>query len=133
MKKMLTLLLFGLFILACTSQKSTEEVNKELYNQVMDVHDEVMPKMEAFYSMRKMLREKIAAADSLGLDSAQLQANLLLIDSAERSMMDWMHEFRSEDYEGEELTEYLKSELVKVNEMKEIMLRALSLRDEIEK
>lgn len=129
MNKTLILLSFSIFLLATACQKSTEEANKELYNQVMDVHDEMMPKMGAFHTMRTAFKGKLAMADSLGLDSLKLQANLALVDSADNAMRVWMREFNPDDYEGEELTEYLKSELIKVNDMKALMTRALALQE----
>ena len=34
--------------------------NQALYNQVMDIHDEVMPKMEDIYKLKKDFLEEIA-------------------------------------------------------------------------
>ena len=132
MKKSIFLLLFALFLLASACQKSTEETNKELYNQVMDIHDEMMPKMGAFHSMRKALGTKMSFSDSLGFSMEQLQNDLALVDSADHAMRVWMREFNPDEYKGDELTVYLKAELVKVLEMKEIMNRALARREDIE-
>ena len=129
MKKTLILLSFGILVLTSACQKSTEEINKELYNQVMDIHDEMMPKMGEFHTLRKELGQKIASSDSASTEFERLKANLALVDSADNSMRVWMRGFEPEKHEGKELTDYLKSELVQVTEMKAIMNRALKLKE----
>jgi hypothetical protein len=48
-----------------------KDANKELYNQVMNVHDEVMPKMEDIYRLKKDLQDKIANSPDMILERQQ--------------------------------------------------------------
>lgn len=108
MKKSLLILLALAIISACqTSQKEKEE--KPLMDQVMDVHDAVMPKMGALMKTSKELLAK--AKEIVPTDSAKAQELMFIaqeIDLANESMMDWMRHFDPE-FEGteEEVKDYL--------------------------
>jgi hypothetical protein len=124
----------GLLLLAgCAKNKEqaasepvNEDTNQALYNQVMDVHDEVMPQMDNIMKLKRELQEKISAGASLPEEQRQaLEQKIQQLDSAGRSMMDWMAEFKPEDYQGEELREYLESEMERVKKVRESMLEAI--------
>ena len=92
--------------------------------EVMAIHDEVMPKMGAISKLIAELKPKV---DSSEVGKENLKAIRDLQD-AHKSMMDWMKVFGERfDYEeimnGKELTiekqGWLKEEEVKVNELRE--------------
>jgi hypothetical protein len=110
----------------CSPKQKEEDQNKSLYNQVMDIHDEVMPSMGELNRLKRELKEKIENSPNLVDEKKQeVEETILLIDSASKSMMVWMREFSPEDYAEGELTEYLKSEMKRVQQVKETMLDAL--------
>ncbi len=127
MNKLLILLTsFIIFITSCGQKKAEEDANKILYNQVMDIHDEVMPSMDELYRLKKQLTEKIENSPDLVEEKRQeIEQTILVIDSASKSMMRWMREFRPEEYKEVELTKYLESEMKRVQTVKEIMQDAL--------
>lgn len=118
----------SIFTYSCTS--SSVDENKALQDSVIAVHDEVMPLMGTFVrnsikidSILINLHE--VKQQNSALDTANIRAELLELkrnlDSSSESMTDWMHEFEV-DHEGkskEEIKEYLKSELVKIKEVKD--------------
>lgn len=100
--------------------------NQALYNQVMDIHDEVMPATEDLYNISKGLKAQLkdATADSV---KASLQMRIQYIDSVNTMMMDWMRKFRpmADTVNEERVREYYESELEKIKTVKEAMLTAL--------
>jgi len=118
--KLMVIVLLG--AMTCCGQKE-----KTLYDQVMDIHDEVMPKMNDIYKMRKSLKDSLANASDMS-DETKLQINqtILSLDSAGNSMMVWMREFNPPDQKDEvAFKKYMESELVKVKKMRADVMRAL--------
>ncbi|UWX54734.1 hypothetical protein NYZ99_18220 [Maribacter litopenaei] len=123
MKKITLLIVVGfLFITSCKEEKRNEEPSK--MEQVMAIHNEVMPKMG---QLGKLVGQLKPMADSLGVDSPQAKAMRDLQD-ANKAMMDWMQSFgnrfdHSEVMEGKELSEekklWLNEEEIKMKELKE--------------
>lgn len=103
-----------------------DSTNIILYNQVMDIHDEVMPKMEDLYNKKKNLEDQLNANPSADA-KAKLQTRIAEVDSASKMMMDWMHEFDPPADSAAEDTKraYLESEMEKVKLVKEAILAAL--------
>ncbi|MBY0434567.1 MAG: hypothetical protein K2U26_10705 [Cyclobacteriaceae bacterium] len=102
--------------------------NQALYDQVMSIHDEVMPKMEDLYKVKKELEDKIANTPNMvAEEKAKLEKRIARVDSISNLMMDWMHGFNPlPDSADQELArEYLETELEKVKKVKEAMLEAL--------
>lgn len=104
--------------------------NQILYNEVMKIHDEVMPEMETIYKKRKELNDRIKT-DISEAEKQRLTALVNKLDSADKAMMDWMHDFKPvPDSEGEEKArEYLENELEKIKQVKETMQSAIKEAD----
>jgi len=103
-----------------------DSTNTILYNQVMDIHDEVMPKMEDLYNMKKDLQAKLEAAPQS--EKTQLQERIAQIDSASNLMMEWMHEFDppADTIDQEQTRAYLEGEMEKVKRVKEAIVGVLN-------
>lgn len=102
--------------------------NEALYNQVMDIHDEVMPKMNDIYTLKKLLQEKITSSPDLVEEKKkELEETIQQLDSASNSMMVWMRQFNppADTASEEAMREYLESQLEKVKKMREDVLVAL--------
>src|SRR6478735_8150516 len=70
------------------------EKEKSLYDQVMDIHDEVMPKMNDIHKMKKALKDSIANTPDMPEETKlKFGQTILRLDSAGNSMMVWMREF----------------------------------------
>lgn len=104
------------------------EKEKSLYDQVMDIHDEVMPKMNDIYKMKKSLQDSIAKTPDMPEETKlKFQQSILRLDSAGNSMMSWMREFNPpEAGDKEAFNKYMETELVKVKKMREDVMRALN-------
>ena len=122
MKINFILLLMVLLTFSCKQEKKTEGPSQ--MEQVMAVHDEVMPKMGAIGKLVGELNEKVDSTET-GL---KYQAAKRDLQAAHKSMMDWMQGFgdrfdSDEILNGKELTaekqQWLKEEEEKVNKLKE--------------
>jgi len=104
------------------------EKEKSLYDQVMDIHDEVMPKMNDIYKMKKSLQDSIAKTPDMPEETKlKFQQSIFRLDSAGNSMMSWMREFNPpEAGDKEAFNKYMETELVKVKKMREEVMRALN-------
>ncbi len=98
--------------------------NEALYNQVMDVHDEVMPKMGDIYKLKKELQEQIAKSPDMVVErKQQLEQIISNLDSASNAMMEWMHKFNPlpDSVDQEQAREYLESEMERVKKVRDLM------------
>jgi hypothetical protein len=117
-------------LLACTVFTSCQEKkgNQELYDEVMDIHDEVMPKMDDLHRYKKTFQSELTNnATITEARKTQLETIIVKLDSAGEGMMVWMREFDPiPDSEGEDKAkQYLENEKKKVTKVKEDMLKAL--------
>lgn len=103
------------------------EKQKPLYDQVMEIHDEVMPKMDDLYKMKKSFQAKLADTVNIrGEERSRMEQTIQLLDSANTSMMVWMREFNPPDEKDKEgYQKYMESELVRVKKMREVVMSAL--------
>ena len=111
---------------ACQNQSAEASAR---WDEVMAIHDEVMPKMGKIRSVSKSLKEMITAADSLTLateDYQKIMPQLSKLQAADDAMMDWMHGFLQlerlqADKTHEEVMKYLDEEEVKIKAVKTAM------------
>jgi hypothetical protein len=101
--------------------------NQELYNEVMKIHDEVMPKMNDVHTIKQELKETLSKPKLTNADKLKAEAMILKLDSANEGMMVWMREFRPlPDSLGEEKARaYLEAEMEKVKKVRENILSVL--------
>lgn len=112
------------------TQDSLKLESKALYGQAMDIHDEIMPKMDKLYTLRKSLKDTLANTPTLApAVKTDIEARIHLLDSADKSMMDWMHDSRlrpSKDTTNHEVYQrYMKSKVESAEKMKALMLEAI--------
>ncbi len=143
MQKILLQFLFALVLMISWScgQKSHDEThdhgsmeeleespNQALYDEVMKIHDEVMPKMNDIYKVKEELKKKIAnTPDMVEEKKKELQVTVQKLDSASDGMMVWMRNFNPlPDSLGEEQArEYLENEMEKVKKVRDDIKEAL--------
>jgi hypothetical protein len=107
--------------------------NQALYDEVMKVHDEVMPKMNDIYKLKEQLKDKIAnTPDMVEEKKKEIESIITQLDSASEGMMVWMRKFNPlPDSTGEEQAkEYLEGEMEKIKKVKEDVRKALEEAEE---
>jgi hypothetical protein len=126
---------------ACNSNTSTNDEaaanpaktpEDSLYNLVMDVHDEAMPKMGKLMGYQKTVQQQIDSLKALKATASAAtiekltQLQLQLAD-AEKQMNDWMGQFEPDPKlpTTEERAKYFAEQEVKAKKMKEFMFAAL--------
>lgn len=123
MKKIIILFLSFLFILSCKEAKNNSNDNTQM-EEVMAIHDEVMPKMGKIGSLVAALRKKIDTDQGSAIDKKAMED----LQDAHKTMMDWMQGFgdkfdSDEILNGKTLTlpklKLLDEEEKKVNIVKE--------------
>ncbi|MBL7863684.1 MAG: hypothetical protein JNK10_02335 [Cyclobacteriaceae bacterium] len=110
------------------STADSTDANRILYDQVMDIHDQVMPKMQDIYNLKKKLQDQIAATPNMVVEERQkLERRIAALDSADKMMMEWMHKFSPlPDSAGREAArEYLESEMESIKKVRDAMLEAI--------
>lgn len=109
----LLLLAFG-FVLSFSACKSENKEAETLLNQeIMKVHDEVMPKMG---DINRMKRQLSAYKDEVPDDNAEMKDSLinaiLLLAKTEDNMNDWMsgYKYPNPEMKHDDMMKYLKGQ-----------------------
>ena len=118
-------LVFFSLVMLVSCGKSLEQQNEELFDEVMKIHDEVMPEMGAIRKTRKAVLELQEASEDSTLRVQLLEVSNQL-DEANEAMMNWMRNFEP-DFQGtpEERKQYLDAEKKKMIEVRDMMLGSL--------
>jgi Mg2+ and Co2+ transporter CorA len=109
-------------------QTTEDSPNQALYDQVMDIHNEVMPMKEDLYKLKKELEEKIVKTPSMAADKRQeLKKMIAELDSADNAMMDWMHNFNPlpDSADEEKAREYLETEMERIKKVRDLTNEAI--------
>lgn len=101
--------------MSCVTNSNTSDYTSEIKNtkaKTIETHDLLMENMGRLRSLKKQILTK----DSLNLNSIELLAK---IDSADKSMWDWMHQFKvNYEAENDSLTlSYFEDKFNKINEV----------------
>jgi len=135
MKRQLVLLLFLLAACGKSGQHTghdevvtdSTDTNRALYDQVMDLHDEVMPKMGNIQSIKRDIEDQIKNTPGMTAEQkAEFQRMISKLDSADRLMMDWMHQFSPPDSLDEESQRaYLETQMEKIKKVRDLTEEAI--------
>lgn len=115
-----------------TSAEEVMEAENALYKEVMEVHDEVMPKMGDLNRVKRNLKQK--AEEMPGqVDTAVLAGIVTAIEAAENGMMDWMkgiskhrpETMREAGESHEAIMEALNTELESIKKVRDDMMSSL--------
>lgn len=138
MKKMIFFFLLSVFAFsACQSgdkQPSEEELLAEqdqLWEEVMDAHDEVMPKMSEIKRLERELTSMIGEESALDAEAQEKVGQVVQqLSAAGEGMMSWMSQIRQlepmrEEMDHEQIMEYLKGEKEKITKVQADMLESI--------
>lgn len=119
-------LTLAFLFIGCKPNYKTNET-KQLFDEVMKIHDDVMPKMSDIHKLKKSLRSTLKNEQLT--DSLKTSVILLIkdLDTADDGMMDWMAEFKppSDTAPNEEIMQYLTAEKGKISSVSDDMLRSI--------
>ena len=134
-----TILLTGSLISSCggnesqtTEEEKSQEAWRSLEAEVMEIHDEVMPRMGEMNNLRKKLEEASVNIELTREERQALQDGAQNIVIADSLMWAWMYDYKRPSNEDEaEIIEYLESEKKKVEGVRDAMLEAIAEGDEL--
>lgn len=127
---------------ACTSNTESSQTQEEkatvdndlaaqeaLFDEVMVIHDEIMPKMGEINKLRKELRKKLDEGTTPE-QAKSYEAAIANLEKAENGMWDWMHALRplgplrdSLDHKG--VIAHLNAEKQEITQVKEEMKNSI--------
>ena len=112
----------------CTSD---ECLKQQAYDNVIAVHDEVMPKMSYVSELKGQIEQRMnATTDSAVI--ATWQELMVNLDVADDAMWVWMRQFNSdlEEVTIDEAMDYLKAEQQKIDEVARKINEAIAAAEE---
>lgn len=127
MNRSISLFTFGLFLLVVACGPNLVQENKIMREQLIAVHDEVMPQMGKLKSYEKKATQKIEElsarepVDSVKIKNLKVLA--LDLDQAYEGMFIWMRQYEPEDGDKEpiKVKAYLEEQMVMVTEVNKKM------------
>ena len=122
----------ALIIVGCKSEntESDQDDNGEeistadvLYEEVIAIHDEVMPHLARIATLKSEIEEKITELENADLPSEEelqaLRDQMITLDEADEAMMDWMRNFNSnqEGWAEDSVLRYLEAEKLRITDV----------------
>ena len=117
-----------LFMLSCGPKNVAPEL-QTLMDEVMEIHDAVMPKMSDTHRLRKALKKELKNhIEDVSETRGQILDHFTTLEKVDDGMMDWMKNYKklSKLDEGVDAMEYYKSEKVKIQKVSDDMLAAIA-------
>lgn len=146
--KVFALLIAGFFV-ACGGnngsqqaggqQKSNaiqQEMEDETWDEVMEIHDEVMPEMTTINRINKQLKTALETNAVPATDSSRVRKAVDQLTAADEAMWSWMHELVQidrlrQDKGHTEIMEYLNNEKVKIAKVRMEMVNSIKVGNDI--
>lgn len=119
MKGIISLLGTLFFIISCGAP-----TDNKLYDEVMFIHDEVMPKMSDISKLGKEIKKKKQELSDSTL-IAIYDDHIKALNEADEAMYDWMHEFELPDQESD-VEPYLIKEKDRIQKVSDMMLSSIA-------
>jgi hypothetical protein len=121
---MITRFLYLIILVLFFACNETSNKVKVLDNKIMQIHDEAMAKSSLVLSLKKEINNKIDSTnDGLFKDS------LLVISShlykADRSMLDWMHTYKTPNLKADSAEKYLTNQLAEINKVYKLTFESI--------
>ncbi len=105
------LLLLGIGLFSCKNQSDAEKKYEQDFDEILRIHDEVMPKMGALNSLSLALKKKI---DSSSNELVKYENARKDLENSYDFMMDWMHGFTNQYVKNQPaLKELSEEEIIK--------------------
>ena len=101
---------------ACDKKPDNQKI---MIDEVMAIHDEVMPKMDEIMSLKSSL-DSVSKVSSDSVKARELSSAL---EVADNKMMDWMEEYNPDLLKGksaDEITKYYADEKAKISGVKDL-------------
>jgi hypothetical protein len=134
LRPFLTVILFISFLFSCNHQPAAEESKgvpdevEALKQEVMLVHDKIMPKIDTLMKLKRQLKERVSQIDTMNsVNKKKVDAILSSVEQleeADEAMMQWMRTYQDPDQKmgKAEALQYLERKKKEILEVKAKML-----------
>lgn len=117
-----------LFMISCGPKNVAPEL-QTLMDEVMEIHDAVMPKMSDTHRLRKALKKELKNhIEDVSETRGQILDHFTTLEKADDGMMEWMKNYKKlrKLEEGVDPMQYYQSEKVKIQKVSDDMLGAIA-------
>lgn len=119
--KQVLLILLTIIIIGCKEKKDEiAEKKSALYNEVMAIHDKIMPEMSTIHTLKRDLKS-IENNESKTI----IINKIIELDEADEAMMSWMADFKVPDDQSKE-EEYLIKEKLSIQNVSDKMFTSIT-------
>lgn len=129
MKKFFLTSFFAISLLSSCENEKVQEA-KKLNQQIMVVHDEVMPKLGELNSLKQHVKQysQITSPENAALKDSLIQG-ILVLTEADEAMMNWMaqYEYPNPKLNDEEILKYLTAQKDSVKQMSDKIYMAMAI------
>lgn len=126
MKHYFLLLLLITFLACNTNSNQAVQIDKE----VMQKHDEAMSKSSEVLKLKRQINQKLDSTFENGIKDSLLAISVRLY-TADKMMLDWMHQYNAPNYETDTAVDYLKIQLEKIKKVHSITFESIKAAKEI--
>jgi len=108
-------------------QVTNDKLEQKIYDEVMEIHNEMMPKMKDLFDIRKDLEAKADSLEKLGVAVEEFRKKIADIEGGEEAMMDWMRNFTAlpNTTPHDSIMDYMNDQKEKIYRVKDVMTKAL--------
>jgi hypothetical protein len=131
MNRIISALILSAVFMLNSCGPNLEEENKKMREELLAVHDEVMPQMGKLKSFEKKANQKLEELNTqVPVDSTEVEKFKDLavrLNSAYEGMFVWMRQYDTEDGEKDPITvkTYLEEQMIQVTEVNQSIKNAL--------
>jgi hypothetical protein len=131
MNRIISALILSAVFMLNSCGPNLEEENKKMREELLAVHDEVMPQMGKLKSFEKKANHKLEELNTqVPVDSTEVEKFKDLavrLNSAYEGMFVWMRQYDTEDGEKDPITvkTYLEEQMIQVTEVNQSIKNAL--------
>jgi len=125
MKNTLKISFLFLVFLLISCESKDKEIEK-LKSETIEIHDEVMPKMDVIMKLKSSLK---AEQDSVSAEeNERIQKLIISLEEADKAMMNWMRNYdpQMENMSDSEKIEYLNKQKASISDVSEQMKESIS-------
>jgi hypothetical protein len=114
---------------ACSNARQ-EAAQQKAWDEMMVVHDEVMPRMSEINTLAKSIETSLADTTLSAELRAAAEQTLAELEAADKAMWDWMYDLQQlPDLRAksphEDILRYIEAETAEITEVKTAMLRSI--------
>lgn len=130
MKYIILLLCIGLFYGSCKQdvKEVTKTATQKLFDEVMVIHDEVMPMMSEVHRQKRKLLDLLDHVDGINIIKEDIDPSILYLQESDERMMQWMADLQSnrQDENTEASLDYFNKQKKKITTISRLIKTSIN-------